>query len=71
MNMEEIRKKVGDAYPGTWPSRVAMMPNNQVIAIYRNLEKRKDKKVKEKLSPFKQLNIFDVFGYSILPKRAR
>lgn len=69
MKMEEIRKKVGEAYPGTaWPTRVSKMPNNQVIAIYRSLENRKEKKTIEKTSPFKQLNIFDVFGYSILPR---
>lgn len=66
--IDKIREKVAAAYPGNWPLRVAMMPNNQVMAIYKNLEKRKEKKEKENNSNFKQLNIFDVFGYSILPK---
>ena len=44
MTMNEMRKYVSDSYPGVgWKSKVAVMPERQVVAVYKSLINRKPK----------------------------
>ena len=69
MKIENMRKFIGEKYPSqSWKSRVARMAPNQVIAIYHSLKNREEKhaRVNQDTDEYKQLDIFDVFGYKIL-----
>lgn len=42
-DIERMRMVVCDAYPGMgWKAKVAKMPTNQIVAIYKNLQSRID-----------------------------
>lgn len=66
MTVAMMRKWVVSAYNNpTWMNKVAMMPDIQVIAIYRNMQKRgvfnkdKSKKIEPSELVGHQMNIFD------------
>ena len=65
MSVDQMRLAVTEAYPGwKWACKVAKMPNNQVIAIYRNLQRTgqfNKKKTKPKGPQYTQLHLSD-FG---------
>lgn len=62
MNLEKMRAKVGEAYESDrWRRRVQLMPDNQVIAIYRTMRDRGQFKSRKKKSKvlFQQISMFD------------
>lgn len=61
MDIDNIREKVSSMYPGKWAAKVARMPDNQVLAIYLNMQERKQKKVKPvpKKVVERQMTIYD------------
>ena len=69
MKVEQMREFIGEKYPSqSWKSRVARMAPNQVIAIFHSIKNREEKlaRVRPDTDEYKQLDIFDVFGYKIL-----
>lgn len=45
MTINQMRSYISDSYPGAdWKARVASMPTNQVVAVYKSLINRKPKK---------------------------
>lgn len=64
MTVEAMRNKIGDVYESDrWRLRVRMMPDNQVIAIYRTMLNRGEfnprKKKKKSKVLFQQISMFD------------
>lgn len=65
MAIESLRLAIASAYPGErWRNRVALMPENQVVAIYNHFLRdgvfNKVRTPKQKSDPnFHQMNIFD------------
>lgn len=64
MTVESMRAKIGEVYDSDrWRRRVQLMPDNQVIAVYRTmrdrgkLDRRKLKKKSKVL--FQQISMFD------------
>ncbi len=55
-NINQMRIVLISAYPGTkWKNRVSQMSDNQVVAIFHNLEKQEEKEKKEQE---KQMRLF-------------
>ena len=74
--IQQMRIEVAEAYPGmAWKNRVRVMPDRQIYAIYRSLQKKKkfDKVIKDKRGQlaeapkqeFQQLTIFDLWPNSL------
>ena len=63
MSVEQMRAKISEVYESDrWRLRVKMMPDNQVIAIYRTMRDRgqlNQKKRKKSKVYFQQLSFFD------------
>ena len=58
MDIKEMRRYVWKRYPGTnWKEKVLNMHDNQIIAIYHSLIKRKVKK-EEKECPNQQMRFW-------------
>ena len=70
MNINEMRRYVSDSYPGlSWKSKVARMPQNQVIAIYKSLLNREKKEpVSVKAEEPHQMDIWE-WAYECNAKR--
>lgn len=64
MTLEKMRAKIGEVYESDrWRRKVQLMPDNQVIAIYRTMRDRgqflpRNKKKKSKVL-FQQISMFD------------
>lgn len=67
MNINEMRLYVMQAYPGPkWAQRVAKMPNNQVIAVFRSIQNRKSLKKEmgeqsKSDEQYRQMTLWEVF----------
>ena len=62
MTVEAMRTKIGGVYESDrWRRRVQLMPDNQVIAIYRTMRDRGQFKSRKKKSKvlFQQISMFD------------
>jgi hypothetical protein len=64
MTVEEMRAKISEVYESDrWRLRVRLMPDNQVIAIYRTMRDRgqfiRKKKPKKSKVLFQQISMFD------------
>ena len=63
MSVEQMRAKIIEVYEGDrWRRRVQLMPDNQVIAIYRRMRDRgqlNQKKRKKSKVYFQQISMFD------------
>lgn len=70
ISIDSKRQFVADAYPSdNWRMKVASMSIPQICAIYRKLKQKKYHYQNTHLKDeYRQLNIFDVFGYGIIPK---
>ena len=67
MTTDQMRYRLADAYPGPrWRLRVMQMPENQVIAVYKNMSetdrftKKKRFKREPAIAKAVQLTIFDL-----------
>jgi len=63
MTVEAMRAKIGEVYESDrWRRKVQLMPDNQVIAIYRTMRDRgqlTSKKRKRSKVYFQQISMFD------------
>ena len=63
MTVEAMRAKIGEVYESDrWRRKVQLMPDNQVIAIYRTMRDRgqlTNKKRKRSKVYFQQISMFD------------
>ena len=63
MTVEAMRAKIGEVYESDrWRRKVQLMPDNQVIAIYRTMRDRGQltrKKRKRSKVYFQQISMFD------------
>ena len=63
MSVEQMRAKISEVYESDrWRRRVQLMPDNQVIAIYRTMRNRgqlNQKKRKKSKVYFQQISMFD------------
>lgn len=63
MSVEQMRAKISEVYESDrWRRRVQLMPDNQVIAIYRTMRNRgqlNQKKRKRSKVYFQQISMFD------------
>lgn len=63
MTVESMRERIIEVYESDrWRRRVQLMPDNQVIAIYRTMRDRGqlNKKKRKKCKPlFQQISMFD------------
>lgn len=61
MKIENMRLHVMAAYPGaSWKYRVTRMPDRQVVAIFKNLNERKEKKPEYNEEEYHQMTIFEL-----------
>lgn len=64
MTVNQMRMAIVEAYPNVkWKNKCETMPDNQVIAIYKRMMSSPRKVSSE---PYKQLDIFDVWGKEVL-----
>jgi hypothetical protein len=61
VSQEVMRAYVSKQYGGSWPQRVALMPDDQVAAIYLKMLERNDKLKDDsrEVRGGKQLNMFE------------
>lgn len=63
MSVEQMRAKISEVYESDrWRRRVQLMPDNQVIAIYRTMQNRgqlNQRKRKKSKVYFQQISMFD------------
>ena len=64
MSVEQMRAKISEVYESDrWHRRVQLMPDNQVIAIYRTMRDRgqfvQRKKSKKNKVTYRQISMFD------------
>lgn len=63
MSVEQMRAKISEVYErDRWRRRVQLMPDNQVIAIYRTMQNRgqlNQRKRKKSKVYFQQISMFD------------
>jgi len=63
MSVEQMRAKISEVYESDrWRRRVQLMPDNQVIAIYRTMRNRgqlNQRKRKKSKVYFQQISMFD------------
>lgn len=63
MTVEAMRSKIGEVYESDrWRLRVKMMPDNQVIAIYRTMRSRgqfNPKRRRKSKVLYQQISMFD------------
>lgn len=63
MSVEQMRAKISEVYESDrWRRRVQLMPDNQVIAIYRTMRSRgqlNQRKRKKSKVYFQQISMFD------------
>lgn len=68
MDVNKMRSALSELYPGdNWKLKCQTMPDRQVVAIYKNMErtgrlKKKKPKKEPDIKKAEQLTIYDVLG---------